>query len=293
MRRLLFTIISFFYLFPLHAQWSGVNFLSLDSGDSLFSGLLVIDTAHYHHNIWQIGKPNKTVFTAAHSLPRAIVTDTLNPYPINDTSVFILKMPFSIPTLPGLPTPWAQEIQFNYQLRKDSGSIARLEISQDNGAHWHDINDTLLPGFFWQNPSDTDHFTDTTAGWRLFSLRSYPPYISLTDSFLFRFTFISDSVFANRDGWIIDDIILTYAAESVSRMQNEHSISVFPNPANTVVNIRSKDNITDVSILNLLGETLYNSKCYTQKLQIDVSNLPSGIYFFRLNRSEVWRFVKQ
>ncbi|MDA3953800.1 MAG: transposase [Bacteroidales bacterium] len=34
--------------------------------------------------IWQIGTPNKTFFDSAYSSPNAIITDTVNYYPINN-----------------------------------------------------------------------------------------------------------------------------------------------------------------------------------------------------------------
>src|SRR4051812_30284690 len=42
------------------------------------------------NNIWQLGKPSKPVFDSAYSKPLALVTDTLHPYPINNTSSFIV-----------------------------------------------------------------------------------------------------------------------------------------------------------------------------------------------------------
>ena len=42
------------------------------------------------NNIWQIGVPQKTFFNSSYSLPNAIVTDTLNNYPINNYSYFDL-----------------------------------------------------------------------------------------------------------------------------------------------------------------------------------------------------------
>ena len=41
-------------------------------------------------NIWQIGVPHKTFFNTAYTLPNAIVTDTMNVYPVNNSSAFEL-----------------------------------------------------------------------------------------------------------------------------------------------------------------------------------------------------------
>lgn len=282
MKRLFF--LSLFCIVPvfLSAQWSVVNTLTFDSGDTLFPHLVSIDTVHYHHNIWQIGKPNKRVFTSALSLPNAIVTDTLNPYPINDTSVFVLKMPFIVP-IPGWGYAPTADMRFSYQLRKDSNSIARFEVSQDNGGHWYNAKDTLPSDFLWPG-GDVPNLSDTTSGWTTLDIGVATPYsASLSDTFLFRFTFISDSSFANKDGWIIDDIYLNYYVESVSQIQNHNVSSIYPNPTSQSLTITSSDQITNVAISNLLGQTVYSQAYDVQKAEVNVAGLPAGVYVVRVS----------
>ena len=38
------------------------------------------------NNIWQIGKPNKSVVNVAYSIPNCLASDTTNPYPPNNNS---------------------------------------------------------------------------------------------------------------------------------------------------------------------------------------------------------------
>src|SRR5438045_3733211 len=40
------------------------------------------------NNIWQVGKPQKTLFSSASTTPNVIVTDTINYYPNNNVSTF-------------------------------------------------------------------------------------------------------------------------------------------------------------------------------------------------------------
>ena len=53
--------------------------------DTNYKKYFYIDSGNVN-NIWQIGKPQKSVFNAAHSAPNALLTDTVNHYPVNDTS---------------------------------------------------------------------------------------------------------------------------------------------------------------------------------------------------------------
>ena len=83
MKRILFIIL---LLQTLIIRAQSPLYITFDN--AVYKEAIEIDTVHYHHNIWQVGAPHKSVFTSAQSLPNAIVTDTANPVPPNDTSVF-------------------------------------------------------------------------------------------------------------------------------------------------------------------------------------------------------------
>ena len=88
--KLIFTLIALLLCNTAYTQWG--FFQTFESPNDTFNDKFIIDTVNYPNNVWQIGKPQKTVFDSAYSYPNAIVTDTLNPYPVNDTSVFMIKV---------------------------------------------------------------------------------------------------------------------------------------------------------------------------------------------------------
>jgi hypothetical protein len=80
-------------------------------------------------------------------------------------------------------------------------------------------------------------------------------------------------------------------------------INIYPNPATTQLTLEFelfKQEATVVEIWNVLGQLMYSNKDQfskgKQKLEIDVSNFTSGVYFVQLfygdKRSSV-KFVKQ
>ncbi len=71
------------------------------------------------------------------------------------------------------------------------------------------------------------------------------------------------------------------------------NITVYPNPATTFLTISASQNITTISIINLLGQTVYSNKYNLSEVQIDVSGIPAGIYVLKVNGSEVRKFIKQ
>jgi hypothetical protein len=80
---------------------------------------------------------------------------------------------------------------------------------------------------------------------------------------------------------------------AVKNIELTESISIYPNPATTQLTIFAGENITGISINNLLGQTVYKSRYNSLQVQVDVSNLPTGVYFVKINGLDVRKFVKQ
>ncbi len=74
---------------------------------------------------------------------------------------------------------------------------------------------------------------------------------------------------------------------------NGGQIMIYPNPATKELVISSSDKITSVAITNLLGQTMYSQQYSSPQIQVDVSDLPAGMYLVRINGTEVRKFVKE
>jgi len=70
-------------------------------------------------------------------------------------------------------------------------------------------------------------------------------------------------------------------------------LSIYPNPASTFLNINAHLPINQITITSLLGQTVYTQNYNANEVQVDVSALPSGVYFVKVNDSEVRKFVKE
>ena len=75
--------------------------------------------------------------------------------------------------------------------------------------------------------------------------------------------------------------------------QQTNYYALYPNPTTTSLTITSGDKISSIAISNLVGQTVYRHQYNTENVQIDVSNLPPGIYFIKINGTEVRKFVKE
>jgi len=68
-------------------------------------------------------------------------------------------------------------------------------------------------------------------------------------------------------------------------------VTLFPNPASTEVAISASGIISNVSISNLVGQNIYNQNYNTEKVVINISDLPPGIYFVKVNDTIVKKLV--
>jgi len=67
----------------------------------------------------------------------------------------------------------------------------------------------------------------------------------------------------------------------------------YPNPVQNILNITTENKITQLSINNTLGSQLFYCTPNSKNVQIDVTHLPSGLYFIKINEVNIKRFVKQ
>lgn len=70
----------------------------------------------------------------------------------------------------------------------------------------------------------------------------------------------------------------------------EDKIRIYPNPTKDFIQI--DDYKGDITILNSLGQNVLNIKDYNDSKIIDISLLPSGFYFIKLDNMEIKKIVK-
>lgn len=225
-------LFSFFFLMvgqrPVYGQ-GGVEFCF----DSLVSTSNCIDYASYSgpylaslsldtitnpSNIWQIGAPQKPVLNSALGAPNVIITDTVNSYPINDTSSFIIKYLNDT-----IDCDWQNYLgigfQFDFYVDSDTlTDFGKIEFSPDNGSTWIDLLDSPyagLVGWHWSSWSASHYtppvLTGSSGGWCsafCSDMKEIPIMfgLQLCDTLTWRFSFISDAVQTNKDGLMFDNI---------------------------------------------------------------------------------------
>lgn len=73
-------------------------------------------------------------------------------------------------------------------------------------------------------------------------------------------------------------------------------ITAFPNPVQDILHISYEKGMTDVSVINMLGQVLVSQTVYSTTARLDLSTLPVGNYMVRVtfeNGSKILKIVKQ
>ena len=292
LKAFLFSLLVLSYI-DISAQF-GLLIFDFDSvaTDTIKYKYFVIDTISNPNNIWQIGKPAKTTFDSAFTYPNALVTDLTKPYPVNDTSSFL----FYHYADNGFTFPHTAGIAGRYKCDSDSmNDYGLFEFSPDNGKTWLNLNQDS--SIWWIDGRDEikANFSGRTSDWVKFdaSLGHYGIKYNIQqgDTVIFKISFISDSIFDNRDGWMLDHIYLFDLAEGIFENENlDGEISIFPNPANSSVTFE-----LDVDHVGNLNIEVYNRSaqlCHSFKsdgnrsIEFDVSSLPRGLYFVKIRNEE-------
>jgi len=108
---------------------------------------------------------------------------------------------------------------------------------------------------------------------------------------------IGQYIISSNLGLVYFDNIYFYKASTASVDNNALlGFSMYPNPANNVLNISAKETIKNADIFNVLGKKVMSVNINKANGSIDVSNLSSGIYLIKYNVNDkvgTAKFIKQ
>ena len=287
-------LLVFFLGFSLH--YTAAQFLTqyFDGADTSALNAILIDIDSSGSNVWQIGQPQKIIFDSAFTAPNVIVTDTINSYPINDTSRFIAKIYNNIGFSNILALQWTQKLDLDSGF--DGGII---EFSTDTGITWVNVfNNPFVYNFYGYQLANADTlqggefaFSGTDSTWRDIWLcldLSWIWQIQVVDTILFRFTLISDSIDNNREGWMIDNMLahITFI-HTVNEKEQLRYLNVHPNPANGIIYVETEKRmdfhiIEKMELIDPLGRVIDRWTNIPTKFWFDSAKYNSGLYYLKI-----------
>lgn len=262
-----------------------------DGADTIPSYAILIDIDS--SSVWQIGPPDKDLhFKSASTVPNVIVTDTINPYPINDTSRFEIKIANDW-------GPWGiLAIEWNQKLDLDSlTDWGILEFTVDDGTSWMNAFDNPFVynfyGFDLENvdymPSGEQAFTAQDTVWKNVWLCFDLTWMSqFGDSVKFRYSLISDSLQTQSEGWMIDNMLAHYTqVHTLPEIEQIDYMTVFPNPTEGRVYISTKKTdgfhiIEEMNLMDESGRIVETWRNVPTKFFIDIGDHPVGLYHLKV-----------
>jgi hypothetical protein len=70
-------------------------------------------------------------------------------------------------------------------------------------------------------------------------------------------------------------------------------IQIFPNPASEQLVISSSKKIYSLSICDVVGKIINTETYDANRVELPIAHLPSGVYYLKINNTEVKMFVKE
>src|SRR6185369_4165325 len=139
----LYTLLFIFSFSHVYSQCYD-DYYCLPFEDTTCQYHVIIDTTAFPDNVWRTGDALKPVLdpTACHS--KVIITDLVNPYPVNNHSVFIIRNIATPADVYGFRT-----LAGDYYVQTDSlNDYGSIEISLDRGINWIDLHDPAFSSYF-------------------------------------------------------------------------------------------------------------------------------------------------
>jgi hypothetical protein len=159
-------------------------------------------------------------------------------------------------------------------LAMGSDDFVKIAMSADNGVTWTEIHT-------FNAASNVTNLSQT-----------FSTAITATTSQV-RFAFVTS------DGIVDDDQDYDFFIDSVAfdvtlsnTDFNSNTFTAYPNPVKDILNVSFEQNISDVTVYNLLGQQVAFKKMNADKGQIDLSNLAAGTYLVRVNTENAVKTIK-
>ncbi len=263
-------------------------------------------------SLWHIGTPQKTIFDSAYSIPNAIVTDTVSPYPDSANASFFVEFEL------GGVNPY---VEFYHRYDTETSHAGGIvEVSLDGGHNWVALyqgltidgtmdtifddsqNDGWASVYFFEPTGDWPGMNDTlpngkpafqgsSTGWAHSTIQFGCMALKANQDYLIKFTFYSDSsTNYTGDGWMLDNFYIDNSGICASIEEYNVISKLFPNPASESIHLELETiqpSIT-VKMVNILGTAVFEKEyTHTDYIEID-KDLPPGTYqVFVLSDNEV------
>jgi hypothetical protein len=90
----------------------------------------------------------------------------------------------------------------------------------------------------------------------------------------------SDGKFTVNSASLAENLVMNIT--SVTVLENDYMIKVFPNPASEVLNVVSDVEVKGITLVNFIGQKVMSQVENSSRFQLNVSDFTPGIYFLKI-----------
>jgi hypothetical protein len=143
----------------------------------------------------------------------------------------------------------------------------------------------------YENPDSVNPFTGKSSAWYYFQMGLFWPDFPnkpAADTLYYRFTFKSDGIQTNKEGWMLDDLTLGDLLWGLESINWKEDVTIIPNPFRKefTININNKNQVNPkftYEVFSCLGQKLMERTVSGTKIRVEeLPNLSPGIYFLRI-----------
>lgn len=88
---------------------------------------------------------------------------------------------------------------------------------------------------------------------------------------------------ASRRNAIVAELATQGCIIGINEVEKNTKFNFYPNPTKEYITINAEDDINTITILNILGEVVYENSINLKNYQINISHLNTGIYLLKVN----------
>ncbi len=99
--------------------------------------------------------------------------------------------------------------------------------------------------------------------------------------------------FGDIDDYVVRKVDTSHISLNIHNINGSVNFSLYPNPAATAITITANNTISEIGIINLLGQQVFSQSYSSSSAHIDISAFPGGVYFVKINGSETAKFLKE
>lgn len=170
---------------------------------------------------------------------------------------------------PEIHTTTSMNFSFDYATYGGSASSSTFRVGY---ASTNNINN-----FTWLTPVTV---TEDIEGFERYSanIPSGAKYIAIQATEIGEFQYW----FSMYPNYVLLDNITIAEGDGIEDITSEDNVSIYPNPANNVINVNAASNINNVEIFNMMGQKVAAFDANDTHVQINTTALSNGMYLMRI-----------